>query len=264
VRNSLVRGTVASQGLGEVLWLHGKIGETGRTVYEGLTMLCRSVFWIAVAVGISLGACKARRPGTRFEELVGALADGDRAGRLTAMDALVELGDTHAVAPLLARYRDRTEEGIVREVAIISVARLGEPRLVSYVMEQLPEALGRSDESSVRAYMLGKALVEGGARTLPAVIELARSQDPRVRDWAITLLGGYRGEPAALSTLLDVARSPDPQIRRRVIDSLGQLLMAEAAPAIQTALSDPDPTVRAAATFAWRNVSALLGDDGGR
>jgi hypothetical protein len=124
-------------------------------------MLCRSVFWIAVVVGMSLGACKARRPGTRFEELVGALTHGDRAGRLTAMDALVELGDTHAVAPLLARYRDRTEEGIVREVAIISVARLGEPRLVSYVMEQLPEALARSDEGGVRAYMLGKALVEG-------------------------------------------------------------------------------------------------------
>jgi HEAT repeat protein len=150
----------------------------------------------------------------------------------------------------------------VREVAIISVARLGEPRVVSYVMEQLPEALARTDESGVRAYMLGKALLESGARTLPPVIELARSRDPRVRDWAITLLGGYRGERAALSTLLDLIHSPDPQIRRRVIDSLGQLFMTEAAPAIQTALSDPDPTVRTAATYAWRNVSTLLGDGG--
>jgi hypothetical protein len=108
------------------------------------TMLRRSVFWTVVVVCICGGACKARRPGTRLEELVGTLTHGDRADRLTAMDALVELGDTHAVAPLLARYRDRTEEGIVREVAIISVARLGEPRVVSYVMEQLPEALAEA------------------------------------------------------------------------------------------------------------------------
>jgi HEAT repeat protein len=80
-----------------------------------------------------------------------------------------------------------------------------------------------------------------------------------VRDWAITLLGGYRGERAALSTLLELVHNPDPQIRRRVIDSLGQLFMTDAAPAIQTALSDPDPTVRAAATYAWRKVSVLLG-----
>jgi len=230
------------------------------------TMLPRSMFWAVAFVCVCAGACRARRPGTRFEELVGTLTHGDRADRLTAMDALVELGDTHAVAPLLARYRDPTEEGIVREVAIISVARLGEPRVVSYVMEQLPRALARNDESGVRAYMLGKALVESGARTLPAVIELARSRDPRMRDWAITLLGGYRGERAALSALLGLAHSPDPQVRRRVIDSLGQLFMTEAAPTVQAALSDPDPTVRAAATYAWRNLSALLGDggDGGR
>lgn len=227
-----------------------------------ITMIRRSVLWTLVAACICAGACKARRPGTRFEELVGSLTHGDRADRLTAMDALVELGDTHAVAPLLARYRDPTEEGIVRELAIISVARLGEPRVVSYVMEQLPEALARRDESGVRAYMLGKALVESGARTLPSVVDLARSRDPRVRDWAITLLGGYRGERAALSTLLDLVHSPDPQIRRRVIDSLGQLFMTDAAPTIQTALADPDPTVRAAATYAWRNVSVLLGDAG--
>lgn len=224
------------------------------------TVNLRFVIAMAVIACVYGGACKARRSATRFDELVGALTHGDRAERLTAMEALVELGDTRAVAPLLARYRDPVEEGIVREVAIIEVARLGEPRVVSYVMEQLPGALARNDESGVRAYMLGKALVESGAGTLPAVIELARSQDPRARDWAITLLGGYRGERAALSTLLGLVGSPDPQVRRRVVDSLGQLFMAGAAPAIRTALSDPDPKVRETATHAWRNVSAVLGD----
>jgi hypothetical protein len=50
--------------------------------------------------------------------------------------------------------------------------------------------------------------------------------------------------------------------RRALIDSLGQRLMTDAAPAIQAGLSDPDPTVRAAAKFAWRNVSFLLRDAG--
>jgi hypothetical protein len=63
------------------------------------TMLHRGVLWTVVVACIYGGACKPRRSGTRFEELVGALTHGDRAQRLTTMDALVELGDTHAVGP---------------------------------------------------------------------------------------------------------------------------------------------------------------------
>jgi len=196
------------------------------------------------------------------DDLVAALTRGDRAQRLTAMDALAARGDRRAVGPLLARYRDPREESIVREMALVAVARLGDPDVFSYVMDQLPSALATADPSGVRAYMLGKALLESGPGTLPGVIEFAKSGEPRRRDWAITLLGFYRGQPAALAALLDLAHSPDAQIRRRVMDSLGQLFMRRAAPAIQAALSDPDPAVRAAAAHAWRNVGYLVADGG--
>jgi hypothetical protein len=239
-------------------------GRIGLGAYAGRKpslQLCLRLTLLTTVLA-SLCACKGRVPRTHLDEVVETLTRGSRTERLEATDKLAEMGDARAVGPLLARYRDTREDPLVREMSLVGVARLGEPNIFAYVMEQLPAALARGDERNVHPHMLGKALVEGGTKTLPSLIELAKSDNPALRDWAITLLGYYREEPAALSALLDLAHSPAPQVRSRVMSSLGQIAMVKAAPAIKEALADSDPAVRAAAAQAWRNVAYLLSASG--
>jgi HEAT repeat protein len=214
-------------------------------------------------------ACKPSRSGDSSLRLsLEALGSGDRGARLTAMSDLAQLGDDRAIDPLLRVYRSSTEEPIVREVAIVSIAELGDRHVFDYVMEQLPAALERERRgdglSGVRSFMLGKAVLSVGVATLPRMIELTRHRDPLWRDWAITNLGFYRRESDSLRVLLELMKSPEARVRRLAASALGQLFRPEAAPALRAALADPDPSVRDSAAFSLRNVNAIVPDAAAR
>jgi HEAT repeat protein/beta-lactamase regulating signal transducer with metallopeptidase domain len=143
--------------------------------------------------------------------LVERLHDLDPSTRGVAAWGLGKLGDRAALAPLLAALRD--DDAHVREMAVLALGDLRDPRAV------------------------------------PALAPLAADPEHGVRAVMTVALREIRGEPAAEALARLVRNDPDAHTRVMAVTALGRFESRGRLVALEAALADSAPEVRA--TAAW-------------
>lgn len=162
--------------------------------------------------------------------LVRALDDQDPDVRVLAAWALGEVKDPAAISPLSAALSDTNPR--VREMAVVALGEI-------------------EDRSALEAVRRA-----GADASLRAVAEWARAEIERPGThelWAGELRAGERvfdGSPTVAAL-----ESNDPAVRAQTALALGRAGNADAVGALIAALSDPEATVRAAATWALDEIN---------
>ncbi|MBL9128717.1 MAG: HEAT repeat domain-containing protein, partial [Verrucomicrobiales bacterium] len=135
----------------------------------------------AVRVGL-LGALRQRRDGAAMDAVLRASGSTNAAVRWAALSALGDLGDATAIPALVsaAASMDPEEQTVARES--LAVLRRGD------VDGGLIAALGTVDASARREVFRALA-ARGDSRAAPALIDLARGEDPGTRGGALQALG---------------------------------------------------------------------------
>jgi HEAT repeat protein len=147
---------------------------------------------------------------------------------------------------------------LVLAVALLPGCRAKEsPPNVAGLIEDLK---GADREKSGRANL---ALIQAGAPAVPALIELLNTDDPRLRNLALSTLWGMgaRAE-AAVPTLAETLSDQDPEMRNGAAMALANMgaTAAPAVPALLKALGDPDRRVRQTAVKALGNIGPAAKD----
>ena len=93
---------------------------------------------------------------------------------------------------------------------------------------------------------------EGLALAVPALLEL--SIDPPSRERVVQLLSEL--PPRAIPVLAEHLTSPRSAVRVVVVEALARMCHTNATAHVATALTDPDPTVRAAAVSAFGRLGS--------
>ncbi|MCC6216618.1 MAG: HEAT repeat domain-containing protein [Polyangiaceae bacterium] len=204
--------------------------DDGSVAYQARVALARAPAEAAAplqrCVAAAVPAPHARRCAIALEELRVAsaaplLVEAVRGGRFEpeALSALAAIGDPAALGAVLERLAD--DRAAVRHAAIEAAARLLDPS----------EPDGRAVEPLAAALRVrGRGLDEREA----LVVALGRTGAPRAA--------------AVLDPFAREGRSP--RLRLAAIEALGVLGAAGRVPAIDRALTDPDPAVRLAAGVA--------------
>lgn len=178
-----------------------------------------------------LGLC---RVGSALPLLITALQDSSLEVRVAAAQALGQLGEPTAAAPLLAAVG--AEHGIPAGIGADSVSSLGVG-----VAPALVDALGSTSSTTrtVAAYVSG---VGSFRRSVPALRELVRSDpDLTVRETSATALGNI-GAADDVEVLAEHTGAVHPlPLRRICAEALGALGDPAAVPHLSALLSDPDP-----------------------
>jgi len=181
------------------------------------------------------------------EREVAALGDRRAWRRAAAAYLLGDMGSEWAVGALRDALCDGSRD--VRTAAARSLGRLR----ASAAAEEL---VGVFVTAEVAHGVAGQALLGLGSAALPALRGLTGSDDPRLREAAVELLG-LLGEAADSPLLVARLRDSAAEVRASAARALGRLAAEDAAAAVRAALDDRIPFVRAAAARA-------LGEIGGR
>jgi cyclophilin family peptidyl-prolyl cis-trans isomerase/HEAT repeat protein len=235
------------------------------------------------------------------EPLVRALADASPLVQGSAAEALGLIGDA-AAADAVGRFvaqivasgalaQPPGEDDDARRDTATAACRLGIYALVRLkAYPQLAAAvLDSSGQPRVRWWPVAYALQRlEDARALPALLTLARDQNPYTRAFAVKGLAtlhdaaalpvllplmtsgeravlietvralGRIGAPAAAEPLLKVIRDPaaDPHVRLEAVGAIGNIHAPGVAEAVLDVLSDPSPAVRAAALRSLASADA--------
>jgi hypothetical protein len=134
-------------------------------------------------------------------------------------------------------------------------------RVYEYVWEALPDTLATWDPASPRGLApdeLRQALLTAPDATLGPVLDLAMSEDARLRRWAIVSLSGYP-QDSGLEFLKAVLIRGDVDDRMTAAYTMGQRLDSAAEQPLQAALGDRDPRVREEAESALRLIQFVVG-----
>ena len=126
---------------------------------------------------------------------------------------------------------------------------------------------GELDSAESDAFLLD-VLIEGdnprsrtadqisrGERVVPALLELTAHADPRVRYWALMLLGGADPQPKILAAALDAAGDSDAQVRGAAARALGAYEPGDVKLGLRRLISDDVFFVRA-------HAARAIGDSG--
>lgn len=205
-------------------------------------------------------------------------------GRVTAINALAELGDRQAVAPLIAALGSTGPKGTpmyVREAAAEALGRLGDARALEPLLEALKdpwedlqvvaaEALTKlndtrvveplikmlQDESIECSDTVAKTLgLLGDARAVEPLIKALKDGGSLVRECAAEALGSL-GDNRAVEPLMDALRDEDRGIRTAAAEALGRLGDSRAVEPLARALQDREQSVFDAAFAALKNLAA--------
>jgi len=178
--------------------------------------------------------------------LITGLTDPDPAIRREIAEVLGRIGPTanQAVPALTTALKDPE-----RDVRAAAARALGttkpDPKLVipALVASIRTEAGHRCSEPIYTLQALGEPSV-------PVLIDLLNDNDPKLRQWVISALGGI-GPPAkaAVPVLINSMREPDCKARAWIAESLAKV-GPEAVEPLARALRDRDPRVRGGAARA--------------
>jgi HEAT repeat protein len=138
-----------------------------------------------------------------------------------------------------------------RRAFLIALSLIGDARALDVYIEALADTYRDSPRWATRA------LLEVGEPAVPALLEAATSDEPRVRRYAIRCLGLLR-DPRARDVVLEALRDPDPAIWRQAVLALRPYLRAEDAPELKEVMRGSRAETRAEA----REVLLSLGEVG--
>ena len=178
------------------------------------------------------------------ETLLQELRKKNKHLRLGIIGVLSKLGDKRAVIPLIGMLSDPGSE--VRWQAAIALGELGD----LHAVDPLVVALGDPDKY-VR-YGAAASLAKIGWQ--PAVVAEEAVYYAAIPDWTGVMKTGRHAVPALANLLKD----RDPRIRLKAVRTLGELGIADAAPAITQTLSDEDAEVRWEAMLASQKCGIPL------
>jgi HEAT repeat protein len=157
--------------------------------------------------------------------------------RIGAIEALGAIKDHRAVDPLLVTLSHDTSNE-VRWVAAIALGSIGDLRVIPHLEDALQD-----DDRYVR-YGAAKALEELHWR--PTDDEAIARFAIALQDWqAVRRLG-----LAAVGSLIAILKDKNPNTRTKIIELLGEIRGPHATGACESALKDPDPSVRWSAVIA--------------
>ena len=180
--------------------------------------------------------------------VVECLTDEDPGVRAAACDALARIGDPSVARDLFDRLGDPNPR--VSQAAVGAIQSLG-----SMETERLALAAARAEQPAIRRAAFRILAYFGYAEAMPLFAAALRDEDPRVRDAAIQGLP-YLDDPRALEALLDAARSPHERIRAAAMRALGHTRNeVRVASALLRGLKDADPWAR---YFAAQSLGRLL------
>lgn len=187
-------------------------------------------------------------PEAAMDTLVGGLSNPDNLVRAHTARALGEIGTAAAdAAPALVEALGDRNDAVRAEV-VEALGKLG-PAAADVAVPRIVHALHDPDSwvSALAAEALG-AMGESAEEAVPALVRSLGHISSQVRANAAEALGKLG--PAAQSVrpaLAKAAADPEGSVRCQAVRALGQLGPdAAARPALQAALGDADPQVRAA------------------
>jgi len=132
--------------------------------------------------------------------------------RKWAADALGELGEKQAVAPLIAALDD--QETDVKCSAAAALGKLGDPRAVEPLIKSLEDILVRKSAARV-LQRLGKVAT-------PGLLAALEHDNKDVRRYVAEILGNLE-DPTAVEPLIKSLGDDDSSVRRSVATALGNL-----------------------------------------
>jgi HEAT repeat protein len=190
-------------------------------------------------------------PGQVYSQVVATLQTSqDETQRAYAAEALGEFLSVAGVK-FVAQAAVEDPSARVRRSAVQALERLNNQGPAG----ELARALGDSDED-VRLAALHAAIRVHVFNGLDAVVALISDPSERVRKRAAESLGAMRARDAVVGLVALTApdREPNAAVRVAAVAALGQIRDSAARPAVQSALADPHPFVRDAATIALRRL----------
>jgi putative membrane-bound dehydrogenase-like protein len=171
-------------------------------------------------------------------ELARYLEDPRPAVRDRALERLVELGET----PALAAVREKAAADEVRCAAVWGLFRIGGPKAQQAVRDALRDPHFRVRIAAARAAGMSR-----DAAAVDRLMELAKQDRPPVRRQAATALGQIGDQRATEALVAAATRAGDRFIEHAVVHSL--IGLKSPAP-LEKALKASDPMVRKAALIA--------------
>lgn len=245
--------------------------------------LCQAVVRVLVMIGPPAAG-----------PLIAALKDRDGEVRLSAIEALGEIGDARAVEPLIAMLADKyvrtrslgEEEYVDASVgmsAALALGRIGDKRAVEPLLASLKtrtgpvggiiEALGQIGDpraiepllaaikDGVMDHLAFKALGQiGDTRAVePLIVALEDDkQSKTMRGHAAGALGAI-SDARAVEPLIAALKDEDQYMRLRAIEALGQIGDARAVEPLIAALKDDKQSMQR--TAAARALKSITGQD---
>lgn len=181
--------------------------------------------------------------------LVVDLASPDLAVRLAAIRILGNLQDPEAIVPLLKYLEEKNRTADEFAAVATALAGAGNPAAIP----ELRKMSGMSD-AGVR---LAAYNALGQLEAVTAGDHTQRAKDPSTIPHlaALTNLGTIKQADAAPLLVAGLNRNPKNLVRRMCAISLGRLGDVANGPALQNALSDPDPQVRRYAAEAIATIN---------
>jgi len=182
-----------------------------------------------------------------FAPMVDALRSGARPSDYVCIDALLKLGGTKAIKPILeyiAQAKHRTNDLLVE-----IIVRFG-PVAVDELLLHLADE--KSGARKFAAAALGRI---GNLRAVQPLIQALNIGDSALKREAAEALGHLKS-PEAFPALIDALKDENLYLRKVAADALGEIGGPEAYEPLIAALKDKEPYVHSAA--AWQ--LGLLGD----
>ena len=203
--------------------------------------------------------------------------------RAFAAELLGRVGNAKAVPALLDTVAaTRTEDADVREIALRALARIGDPRALTplvnalkqsevWLVPRIADILTRHGDLAVdpmiafledparhpaRAWAASILGEVGAARAFPSLVRALTDLDDEVRAKSASALGRI-GDGRAVGYLLDhLLSDPAPFVRARIAQALGQFDQPEVVERLVRALGDPAWWVRMRSVEALEQVGA--------
>jgi HEAT repeat protein len=176
--------------------------------------------------------------------LVGALTDRNDAVRRAAVNALADMEERSAVAPIEGLLLNDPDPDVRRECAN-ALGNFGLGRS----LEPLARALGDQGVEVQRQAANAIGDLNDVTKAPAALIRATTSTDLELRRHATKALAHIR-DVATVQTLADRLGDEDKDVRLAAVEGLGEMKVAAAVPALTRALNDRDPEVRRAAAEA--------------
>jgi HEAT repeat protein len=164
--------------------------------------------------------------------------------RRWAVRSLGLVGDRSSL-PILNTIATQDQDPLIRETAIVAMARLGDPT----AQKQLSNFVRLADQSNDATDPILAIAELKDKSAIPVLQDAFKTKPTFVQSTAGYALGQLK-DVSAIPMLKEAFSSPDPYVRDAVIAALGEMPVPETRPLLHQALNDADISVRESAALA--------------